>query len=49
MADNVSLANPIGTAVKNSLALACAASGDGPENDLPHLLEEVRRNGVRRG
>jgi 3-hydroxyisobutyrate dehydrogenase-like beta-hydroxyacid dehydrogenase len=50
MADSVSLANPIGNAVKNSLALACAAGGDGPEDYLPHLVDFVaRRNGVRRG
>jgi 3-hydroxyisobutyrate dehydrogenase-like beta-hydroxyacid dehydrogenase len=50
MADSVALANPIGNAVKNSLALACAAGGDGPEDYLPHLVDFVaRRNGVRRG
>jgi 3-hydroxyisobutyrate dehydrogenase-like beta-hydroxyacid dehydrogenase len=50
MADSVSLANPIGNAVKNSLALACAAGGDGPEDYLPQLVDFVaRRNGVRRG
>ena len=49
MADSVSLANPIGNAVKNSLALACAAGGDGPEDYLPHLVDFVaRRNGVQR-
>jgi 3-hydroxyisobutyrate dehydrogenase-like beta-hydroxyacid dehydrogenase len=50
MADSASLANPIGNAVKNSLALACAAGGDGPEDYLPHLVDFVaRRNGVQRG
>jgi 3-hydroxyisobutyrate dehydrogenase-like beta-hydroxyacid dehydrogenase len=50
MADSVSLANPIGNAVKNSLALACAAGGDGPEDYLPHLVDFVaKRNGVQRG
>lgn len=49
MADSVSLANPIGNAVKNSLALACAAGGDGPDDYLPHLVDFVaRRNGLRR-
>jgi 3-hydroxyisobutyrate dehydrogenase-like beta-hydroxyacid dehydrogenase len=49
MADGVSLANPVGNAVKNSLALACAAGGDGPEDYLPHLVDFVaHRNGVRR-
>lgn len=50
MADSVSLANPIGNAVKNSLAMACAAGGDGPEDYLPHLVDFVARtNGVQRG
>jgi 3-hydroxyisobutyrate dehydrogenase-like beta-hydroxyacid dehydrogenase len=50
MADNVHLANPIGNAVKNSLALAVAAGGDGPEDYLPHLVDFVaKRNGVTRG
>jgi 3-hydroxyisobutyrate dehydrogenase-like beta-hydroxyacid dehydrogenase len=50
MADGAALANPIGNAVKNSLALACAAGGDGPEDYLPHLVDFVAaRNGVRRG
>ena len=50
MADSVSLANPIGNAVKNSLAMACAAGGDGPADYLPHLVDFVaRRNGVQRG
>lgn len=49
MADSVSLANPIGNAVKNSLAMACAAGGDGPEDYLPHLVDFVARtNGLRR-
>jgi 3-hydroxyisobutyrate dehydrogenase-like beta-hydroxyacid dehydrogenase len=49
LADSVSLANPIGNAVKNSLALACAAGGDGSEDYLPHLVDFVAtRNGVRR-
>lgn len=50
MADSVSLANPIGNAVKNSLALACAAGEDGPEDYLRHLVDSVaQRNGIRRG
>jgi hypothetical protein len=50
MADGAAIANPIGNAVKNSLALACAAGGDGPEDYLPHLVDFVAaRNGVRRG
>ncbi|MCF6232971.1 MAG: NAD(P)-dependent oxidoreductase [Rhodobacteraceae bacterium] len=50
MADSVSLANPIGNAIKNSLALANAAGGDGPEDYVPHLVDFVaRRNGVEKG
>jgi 3-hydroxyisobutyrate dehydrogenase-like beta-hydroxyacid dehydrogenase len=50
MADSVHLANPIGNAVKNSLALAVAAGGNGPEDYLPHLVDFVAgRNGVTRG
>jgi 3-hydroxyisobutyrate dehydrogenase-like beta-hydroxyacid dehydrogenase len=50
MADGAAIANPIGNAVKNSLALACAAGGNGPEDYLPHLVDFVAaRNGVRRG
>lgn len=49
MADGVSLANPIGNAIKNSLALANAAGGDGPEDYVPHLVDFVaRRNGVEK-
>jgi 3-hydroxyisobutyrate dehydrogenase-like beta-hydroxyacid dehydrogenase len=49
MADGVSLANPIGNAVKNSFALAHAAGGDGPEDYVPHLVDFVARaNGVRK-
>lgn len=49
MADGVSLANPIGNAVKNSFALAHAAGGDGPEDYVPHLVDFVaRRNGLRK-
>jgi 3-hydroxyisobutyrate dehydrogenase-like beta-hydroxyacid dehydrogenase len=50
MADSAHIANPIGNAVKNSLALAVAAGGDGPEDYLPHLVDFVaKRNGVTRG
>lgn len=49
MADGVSLANPVGNAIKNSLALAHAAGGDGPEDYVPHLVDFVaRRNGVEK-
>jgi 3-hydroxyisobutyrate dehydrogenase-like beta-hydroxyacid dehydrogenase len=50
MADSAHIANPIGNAVKNSLAMAVAAGGDGPEDYLPHLVDFVaKRNGVQRG
>lgn len=49
MADGVSLANPIGNAVKNSYALAHAAGGDGPADYVPHLVDFVaRQNGLRK-
>lgn len=47
MADGVTLANPIGNAVKNSFAQAKSAGGDGPEDYVPHLVDYVRkRNGL---
>ena len=50
MADSVNLANPVGNAIKNSLAMAHADGGDGPENYVPHLVDYVaKRNGVTRG
>jgi 3-hydroxyisobutyrate dehydrogenase-like beta-hydroxyacid dehydrogenase len=49
MADGVSLANPIGNAVKNSYALAHAAGGDGPADYVPHLVDYVaKQNGVEK-
>lgn len=49
MADGVSLANPIGNAVKNSFAMACAAGGNGPQDYVPHLVDFVaKREGVDR-
>lgn len=48
MADSVSLANPIGNAIKNSFALACSQGGDGPEDYVPHLVDFVAtQNGVK--
>lgn len=48
MADGVTLANPIGNAVKNSFVQAKSAGGDGPEDYVPHLVDYVRkRNGVK--
>lgn len=49
MADGVSLANPVGNAVKNSFALAHAAGGNGPEDYVPHLTDYVaKQNGVKK-
>ena len=50
MADGVSLANPIGNAVKNSFALAHAGGGSGSEDYVPHLVDYVAtQNGVKKG
>ena len=47
MADAASVANPIGTAIKNSLSLAVNTGGDGPEDYMPHLVDFVARaNGL---
>jgi len=49
MAADAGVANPIGNAVKNSYAMACATGGDGPEDYVPHLVDFVaRRNGIDR-
>lgn len=49
MADSVHMANPVGNAIKNSLAMAHATGGDGPEDYVPHLVDFVaRQNGVSR-
>ncbi|MFT4700834.1 MAG: 3-hydroxyisobutyrate dehydrogenase-like beta-hydroxyacid dehydrogenase [Yoonia sp.] len=50
MADTVNLSNPVGNAIKNSLALAYADGGDAAEAYVPHLVDYVaKRNGVKRG
>ena len=47
MADAASVANPVGTAIKNSLALAMNTGGNGPEDYVPHLVDFVARaNGL---
>lgn len=47
MADNATLANPIGNAVKNSFALAISAGHNGPQDFVPHLAEHVKKlNGL---
>ena len=50
MADTVNLSNPVGNAIKNSLALAYADGGDAAEAYVPHLVDYVaKRNGIKRG
>ncbi len=47
MADNATLANPIGNAVKNSFAQAISAGHNGPQDYVPHLAEHVKKlNGL---
>lgn len=47
MADNSGTANPMGSAIKNSYAMAVNTGGDGPENYVPHLVDFVAKaNGV---
>ena len=47
MAEEVQLVNSIGTAVRNSFALAYNTGGDGPQDYVPHLPEYIgRANGV---
>lgn len=41
MADGVGAANPIGNAIKNSYAYACANGGDGPQDYIPQLPEYI--------
>lgn len=50
MADNASVANPVGTAVKNSFAAAMNNGGDGAEDYVPHLVDYIARlNGLPPG
>lgn len=47
MANAAGMANPIGNAAKNSMAMAHATGGDGPEDYMPHLVDFVaKRNGL---
>jgi 3-hydroxyisobutyrate dehydrogenase-like beta-hydroxyacid dehydrogenase len=41
MADAAKMANPVGNAVKNSFALGVAASGGGPQDYVPHLVDFI--------
>lgn len=43
MADNASVANPVGAAVKNSFASAINMGGDGGEDYVPHLVDFIAR------
>ena len=48
LADEMSIANPVGNAIKNSLASSVNAGGNGPEDYVPHLVDFVRaQNGVK--
>lgn len=50
MADQAGVANPVGSAVKNSFALAVNTGGDGPEDYVPHLADFIARaNGATHG
>ena len=47
MANAVGVATPLGSAIKNSYALALGLGGDGPTDYVPHLADFVKRaNGV---
>jgi 3-hydroxyisobutyrate dehydrogenase-like beta-hydroxyacid dehydrogenase len=47
MANAARVANPVGSAAKNSFSQAVNAGGDGPEDYVPHLVRFVgARNGV---
>lgn len=49
MANAAGVANPVGSATKNSFAEAHATGGDGPEDYVPHLVDFVdARNGIKR-
>lgn len=50
MADNASVANPVGTAVKNAFATAINMGGDGGEDYVPHLVDFIAKaNGLPPG
>ncbi len=50
IADQAGVANPVGSAVKNSFALAVNTGGDGPEDYVPHLADFIARaNGATHG
>lgn len=50
MADGASVANPVGTAMKNAFAAAINMGGDGPEDYVPHLVDYIAKlNGLPPG
>ncbi|MEL6684090.1 MAG: NAD(P)-dependent oxidoreductase [Pseudomonadota bacterium] len=50
MADEAFVANPVGTAMKNSFAAAMNMGGDGAEDYVPHLVDYIARlNGLPPG
>lgn len=50
MADDAGIANPLGTATKNTFAAAINAGGDGAEDYVPHLVDFVSKlNGLPPG
>lgn len=50
MANAAAMGTPVGSAMRNSYAMAVNTGGDGPEDYIPHLLDFVRRaNGVGAG
>ncbi|PJI86274.1 3-hydroxyisobutyrate dehydrogenase-like beta-hydroxyacid dehydrogenase [Yoonia maricola] len=50
MADGASIANPVGTAIKNTFAAAVNMGGDGAEDYVPHLVDYVAKmNGLPPG
>lgn len=50
MADGAGVANPMGSAIKNSYGMAVNTGGDGPEDYVPHLVDFVAKaNSVKKG
>ncbi|MEM8850348.1 MAG: NAD(P)-dependent oxidoreductase [Pseudomonadota bacterium] len=49
LADGSGVANPVGSAIKNSYAMAVNTGGDGAEDYVPHLVDFVAKaNGIPR-
>ncbi|MEM8849691.1 MAG: NAD(P)-dependent oxidoreductase, partial [Pseudomonadota bacterium] len=49
LADGSGVANPVGSAIKNSYAMAVNTGGDGAEDYVPHLMDFVAKaNGIPR-